>query len=174
MKRIGVTGAFGFLGANFVKALLETEDDLEIVAFASSTAFNPLFDPSVLRVESLDILDRAGMEEKFLGLDSVAHFAGRVDYRPSMRRAVWDTDALGSKNVFDAALAVGVPRILHVSSVCALGRGLELSLADEEGEPYGDPSWPSSTRERRASASSRYSPAPRSVRETSTMRSRSS
>jgi dihydroflavonol-4-reductase len=148
MKKIGVTGAFGFLGANFVSTLLSGGEH-EIVAFASRTRSNPLFDPSAVDIDGLDVLDGADMARKFVGLDAVAHFAGRVDYRPSMRKSVWDTDVLGTKAVFDAALAAGVRRVLYVSSVCALGGGEGLGVADEglgvadEGSsPYGDPRWP--------------------------------
>lgn len=142
MKRIGVTGAFGFLGANFVARLLD--EGWEIVAFASRTRANPLFDNRRVEIQDLDVLDRPGMARKFAALDAVAHFAGRVDYRPSAKRSVWDTDVLGTMRAFDAALAAGVPRLLYVSSICALGGGIPGRLADEASVPYGDPSWPTS------------------------------
>jgi dihydroflavonol-4-reductase len=149
MTRIGATGAFGFLGANFVAALLDgrggrslADGEVEVVAFASRTRSNPLFDPSRTRIAALDIMDASGMARAFEGLDAVAHFAGRVDFRRSMRRAVWDADVLGARNVFEAALAAGVPRLLYVSSVSALGRSETGRLADEESRPYGDPRWP--------------------------------
>jgi len=147
--RIGVTGAFGFLGANFVAALLERRGGLafardEVVAFASRTRANPLFEPSDVKVDCLDVLDYEDMLRKFAGLDAVAHFAGRVDYRLSSRRDVWDTDVLGTKNVFDAALAAKVGKVLYVSSVCALGASADGKPASEDCSPYGDPLWPSS------------------------------
>jgi dihydroflavonol-4-reductase len=146
--RIGVTGAFGFLGANFVSALLDmrgarlADGDVEVVAFASRTRANPLFDAARTEVASLDIMDSGGMARAFSGLDAVAHFAGRVDFRAARRRSVWDADVLGSRNVFEAALAAGVSRLLYVSSVSALGSSQAGSLADEESRPYGDPRWP--------------------------------
>lgn len=155
MKTIGVTGAFGFLGANFVSALLRRAllmpalggrgemGDLDIVAFSSKNRSNPLFDSSAVRVEVLDVLDSAGLGRAFAGLDYVAHFAGRVDYRPASMREVWDIDVLGAKRVFDAALAAGVSRVLYASSICALGYGSSPGeLADESSSPYGDPRWP--------------------------------
>ncbi len=140
MKKIGVTGAFGFLGANFVAALLE--EGYEVTAFASRTRSNPLFDPAAVTVEELDLLEGEGLARKFEGLDAVANFAGRVDYRPALMRSVWDADVLGAKAVFDAALAAGVRRVLNVSSICALGAGPSGGLADEGCAPYGDPCWP--------------------------------
>jgi uncharacterized protein YbjT (DUF2867 family) len=58
--KIGVTGAFGFLGANFIAALLEggevvdaLGDAIEITAFASRTRSNLLFDPRVSALSDL-------------------------------------------------------------------------------------------------------------------------
>lgn len=163
MLRIGVTGAFGFLGANFVSALLQKLPETEIVAFASRTRANPLFSPDKVEIEDLSILRSGDMAEKFGGLDAVAHFAGRVDYRRRMRREVWDIDVLGAKKVFDAALKAKVPRLLYVSSICALGAGSlrydqtaalpaapsaatpgRTRFADERSTPYGASNWPTS------------------------------
>jgi dihydroflavonol-4-reductase len=146
--RIGVTGAFGFLGANFVSALLDgrgaplADGGVEVVAFASRTRANPLFDSARTEVARADIMDAGGMARDFSGLDAVAHFAGRVDFRAARRRSVWDADVLGSRNVFEAALAAGVSRLLYVSSVSALGCSPPGRLADEDCRPYGDPRWP--------------------------------
>lgn len=138
--KIGVTGAFGFLGANFIAELLaHGGEDLAIVAFASKTRSHPLFDPERVQVESLDILDYEGMAKAFAGLDAVAHFAGKVDYRQTAKQAVWDADAVGAKRVFDAVLAAGVSRLLYLSSISVLGEPEPGRLADEGSSPYGNP-----------------------------------
>jgi Nucleoside-diphosphate-sugar epimerases len=148
--RIGITGACGFLGANFIAELLDPElsallapGGLEILAFASSTPSNPLWSDAGLQVETLDVLDYPSMVRNFVGLDALVHFAGRVDYRSEGKRSVWDANALGTKRLFDACLASGVPRVLYVSSISALGRGTQDSgPVDENSSPYGDPDWP--------------------------------
>lgn len=145
--RIGVTGAFGFLGANFVSALLRGEggpslENLEIVAFASKTRANPILDESKVEIRELDVLDPEALARELSGLDALAHFAGRVDYRLCARLPVWETGAIGAKRVFEAALAVGLPRLLYVSSVCVLGSSPPGALASEAGSPYADPRWP--------------------------------
>ncbi len=71
MQRIGVTGAFGFLGANFIAALLEGRpalgfgEDVQVTAFASRTRSNPLFDASKVSIEHLDVIDDDDMARKF-------------------------------------------------------------------------------------------------------------
>jgi nucleoside-diphosphate-sugar epimerase len=145
--RIGVTGAFGFLGANFISALLQRLPETEITAFASRTRANPVFSSDTVRIRDLNILHPAAMAEKFQGLDAVAHFAGRVDYRRQMRREVWEIDVLGAKKVFDAVLKANVAKLLYVSSICALGAGrqsneheaasMATSIASPEASPAG-------------------------------------
>jgi len=169
MTNLGVTGAFGFLGANLLRALLEEGDslgfpcdDTRIVAFASRASSNPLLEsPDVaeafskrVRVEKIDLngclghlRDRAHIVERFKGLDAVVHLAGIIDYRSLMRKNVWDIDVLGTKAVFDAAAEAGVRKVVCASSVVALGSGQiktgrQKRFCDEASAPYGDPSWP--------------------------------
>ena len=160
MESIGITGAFGFLGANFTAALVKEGEEFpdsprraRIVAFASRTKANPLFSNDAVTVAGLDVLDRRSLPSKFAGLDAVVHFAGKVDYSRLRKKEVWDIDVLGAKNVFEAAFAAGVKRIVYISSICALGQGSAPSpqsartppsrgFADEESTPYGDPGWP--------------------------------
>lgn len=141
--RIGVTGAFGFLGANFVSELLSRGGpDLQVRAFSSRVRGNPLFDPARVEVLPLDILDRESLGRAFRGLDAVAHFAGKVDYRAREKRRVWDSDVLGALNVFDAVLEAGVGRLLNVSSISVLGQGRAEALAAEASRPWADPAYP--------------------------------
>jgi len=141
--RIGVTGAFGFLGSNFVAELLERGGH-EITAFSSRTTANPVFDSGRVRVERLDIMDRAALARAFSSLDAVAHFAGKVDFLARAKRAVWEADAIGALRVFDAALDARLGRLLYVSSINVLGLSAPGGLADESGSPYGDGRHPTS------------------------------
>ena len=126
MMRIGVTGAFGFLGANFIAALQARDrrtffggEEVEIVAFASRARSNPLFDASAVAIESLDILDRGGLQGKIRRPRRRGPF--RREGRLSILReegGLGGGTRWGSKRVFDAVLAAGVPsaplRLLHL------------------------------------------------------------
>jgi len=139
--RIGVTGAFGFLGASFVAELLE-RGGWEIVAFASRRTSNPLFDPGRVEVRALDVRDRAAAARAFRGLDAVAHFAGKIGYRAAERAPVWEASVLGTASVLEAALEAGLGRLLYASSISVLGEPEPGRLADESGSPYGSPAYP--------------------------------
>ena len=45
-----------------------------------------------------------------------------VSFNPRRRKEIFDINATGTKNVVDACLAVGVKKLIHISSVAALGR----------------------------------------------------
>jgi dihydroflavonol-4-reductase len=141
--RIGVTGAFGFLGASLVARLLDSMPrGATVVAFSSRTARNPLFDPARLTVAPLDVLDADGVQTATRGLDALFHFAGRVSYARHDRRATWDVNVRGARNVFEAVLANRIPRLVYVSSINVLGAvargpaGGTSRLADETNDVY--------------------------------------
>jgi len=136
--RIGVTGAFGFLGANFVAHLLaQRPAAADIVAFFSRTRENPLFDPTLTTRIPLDVRAADEVREKTRGLDALVHFAGSVDLARRRKREVWDVNVLGSRNVFEAALANGIRRLLYISSINVLGACRSgTQIADESNDVY--------------------------------------
>lgn len=120
--RIGITGAFGFLGANLVVHLLDsTPSGTRLVAFSARSARNPLFDPSRVTTVPLDILDGEGLRAATRGVDVLFHVAGRVSYARRDTKRTWDVNVLGARNVFEAVLANQVPRLVYVSSINVLG-----------------------------------------------------
>jgi dihydroflavonol-4-reductase len=136
--RIGVTGAFGFLGANFVAHLLARGGTpVEIVAFSSRVAENPLFDPRRVTRVPLDVRDAREVRSKTEGLDALVHFAGSVDYSRRRKREVWDINVGGAANVFEAVLANRIRRLLYISSINVLGAcGERGGFADESNDVY--------------------------------------
>jgi dihydroflavonol-4-reductase len=135
--RIGVTGAFGFLGANLVAAVLEREDTADVVAYSSRVVAHPLFEARRVTRVPLDVRDAAAVRRETAGLDLLFHLAGRISYARRDRRATWDLNVLGARNVFEAALANGVPRVVYVSSVNVLGPcQASRAFTDETSDPY--------------------------------------
>jgi dihydroflavonol-4-reductase len=136
--RIGVTGAFGFLGANFVAALLDRRPRVgEVVTFFSRARENPLFDAALTTPVALDVRDPDRVRDATRGLDILVHFAGSVNYARARKREVWDVNVLGARNVFEAVLVNGIGRLLYVSSINVLGAPVApTDLADESNDVY--------------------------------------
>lgn len=123
-KRILVTGATGLLGAHLIRHLL-SEGYTDIRATYRPTE-NPATLPfdvsdSVTWVAS-DILDLPALEAAFQGVQWVFHCAGLVSFDSRDSKALRDINISGTANIVNLALAFGIEKLLHVSSVAALGR----------------------------------------------------
>ena len=119
---IGVTGSAGFLGANLLSRLRSAEPaDAQLVAFYSARTANPLTAGLPLRRVHLDVTERQEVFERTRGLDVLFHLAGKVDYARHDLKRTWDINVLGARNVFDAALANRIGRVIYVSSISVLG-----------------------------------------------------
>ena len=86
----------------------------------------PFFIPAAVfaSVEWIDgnVLDTAVLEHAMEGIDAVIHSAAIVSFTSGDRQQMFKTNIEGTANVVNAALLKNVPRLVHVSSVAALGR----------------------------------------------------
>jgi len=126
MERLLVTGGLGFIGSAFIRLLLETESDTEIVNYdLLSYAGNPMNladmedDPryqlivgNVADVEHVDWL----LGEH--GFDAIVHFAAEsfVDRSIQSSAPFIHANVFGTQVLLDAALKHKLPRYLQVST----------------------------------------------------------
>jgi dihydroflavonol-4-reductase len=114
-----VTGGTGFVGANVVRELLRAGATVRVLVRPSSDR-RALADLPVEIVEG-DLLDRASLCRAVAGVGEVYHVA--ADYRlwaPDPRE-IYRANVEGTRAVLETAAAAGVRRIVHTSSVGALG-----------------------------------------------------
>jgi dihydroflavonol-4-reductase len=147
---IGVTGSAGFLGANLLRLLHGVQmTDAKLLPFYSTRTGNPLTDGLSLPYVHLDVTARQEVFERTRGLDVLFHLAGAVDYSKHNLRRTWDINVVGAKNVFDAALANKIGKVVYVSSISVLGAATTPgALADETNDPYAGRENPISFRDR--------------------------
>jgi len=129
MGKTLVTGATGFLGARVARALAERGDELRVLARRSSD-LTPIAGLDFERVTG-DVTDRAPVRRAFRGVDRAFHVAGRTSLRPEDRERVFEVNVGGSRIVFEEALRAGVERLVHTSSVSAIGVAKPKRTADE-------------------------------------------
>jgi nucleoside-diphosphate-sugar epimerase len=115
---VAVTGPTGEIGRAFVRSLERSGDVARIVGMARRP-----FDPAEhgwKRAEYRrgDVLDRASVEDLVADADVVVHLAFVVLKASAETRHV---NVEGSRNVFEATVAAGVPRLVYSSSVAAYG-----------------------------------------------------
>ena len=137
-----VTGATGFVGGHVARLLVERGDEVR-VTFRERARLDRL---GALDVEPVraDVLDRASLRRALRGSEVVFHTAGFVGSRPPER--LWQVNALAPRVVVEAAAAEGVRRVVHTSTVAAIGTAPHGEVADETlvyrggefGLAYGD------------------------------------
>jgi dihydroflavonol-4-reductase len=124
-----VTGATGLLGNNVVRQLLGAGEKVRVLSRASSDP-RPL---AGLAVECItgDVRDADSVHRACQGVDIVVHAAGHVHVGWTQLDVHRQINVEGLRNVAAAAQQAG-SRLVHVSSVNALGLGRLAEPADEE------------------------------------------
>ena len=115
-----VTGGSGLLGNELITQLLS--QNKKVIAIHNKTLL-PAFNSPLLTQFKCDILDVTGLEEVMQqGVEQVYHCAALVTFNPARKHELFKINIEGTANVVNAALNAGVTKMVHVSSVAALGR----------------------------------------------------
>ncbi len=124
--KVVVTGATGNVGTSTVRALVESEEIDEIVGLARR---RPTWAPPKTSWVEANVLD-ADLEAIFAGADAVVHLAWAI--QPSRDGVTLERiNVEGSRRVFEAVAAAGVPKLVYASSVGAYSRGPKDREVDE-------------------------------------------
>jgi dihydroflavonol-4-reductase len=113
--RTVVTGAYGHVGANLVRALLDRGDEVRAADKRQTEALAGLDVEHV----PVDVLEPESLEKAFAGADSVFHLAAIISITGDPTGIVRRVNVEGPRNAAQAALACGVSRFVHCSSVHA-------------------------------------------------------
>jgi UDP-glucose 4-epimerase len=115
---VAITGPTGDIGRSTVRALERSREVGRIIGMARRP-----FDPSShgwKRTEYRrgDVLDRDSVDELVAGVDVVVHLAFLIF---GSKEETHEVNLRGSRNVFEAAVAADVKRLVYTSSVAAYG-----------------------------------------------------
>jgi nucleoside-diphosphate-sugar epimerase len=117
-KKVLVTGAAGLVGQQLLKQL--TEADLEVIALKHAADIS--FQHPRVQVKTCDILDIVCLEKYMEDVECVFHCAAIVSFEKKDKDRLLQINVAGTANVVNACLHTGVKKLIHVSSVSALGR----------------------------------------------------
>lgn len=130
---IFLTGGTGFLGAYIIKELVEK--GYVVKAMRRSYKQLPFFiAPSIFEQVKWvqgDIMDVGALEEHLEGIDIVVHAAAKISFAEKDKALLFKTNVEGTANVVNAALTQKVKRLVHLSSVAALGRTITGDTVNE-------------------------------------------
>lgn len=134
MAKICVTGANGFLGSWLVRHLVQRGHELRVIARPTSDLSE--LEGSKYELVHGDILDPESLRRAFLDQDSVFHLAGLVAYKAKDREKMEAVNVGGTENVLAACEARKIRRLLHTSSVVAVGAGFSPDEILNENSAY--------------------------------------
>lgn len=129
---IFITGATGFIGSHLLRQLLASGYH-RIRALYRPGNSRGLVSDIEGQVEWVagDLLDPFSLEEAMAGQSVVFHCAAIVSFDPKDAGAMQRANVEGTANVVNAALHTGLPHLIYLSSIAALGRSKEGATIDE-------------------------------------------
>ncbi|TWC15484.1 MULTISPECIES: NAD-dependent epimerase/dehydratase family protein [unclassified Pseudomonas] len=116
-----VTGASGCLGSHIVRWLLEQGETVAVLVLPKDPAPALAGLRERLDWREGDLLVPASLAPALRGVTRIYHAAGLALPYESERQRMFAVNVQGTVNLLQAARAAGVGRILHVSSIAAVG-----------------------------------------------------
>ncbi len=137
MIKVIITGATGFLGSHIVKNYLESGATVLAIGHRSVPVIGNDVLASRLKPIKLDICDSTKNLDVFGGYDLVIHSAAKLyanspDEKINQEKVNID----GTKNIIEACLRNGVPRLLYISTTAAIGISPDPDKPADETFPY--------------------------------------
>ena len=126
-----VTGASGFLGSELVKQLVANNESVRIIVRPSSDISHLVSIKEKIEIMEGDILDVPSLEIAMDGIEKIYHSAAVIGYDDSFYDSMYKCNIEGTANVVNVALTKGIKKLLHVSSIAAIG-GKPNDLISEE------------------------------------------
>ncbi len=152
--RVFLTGATGLLGSEVAHLLRERGD--EVRALVRDPARADHLRELGCEVVAGDLSDEPALMQHCRGVSAVVHAAAlaEIGVTPARREAMVDANVSGTEKVLGAALAAGVERAVHVSSVAVFG-DTGGRVADEGWERDPAAGWTSAFEQTKALAQRR-------------------
>ena len=129
MRNVLVTGGTGFIGSNLAAALVQHGCNVRILRRPGSD----LRAVGSLNVEYAlgDVRDKESVKSAMKGCDTVFHTAAIISYWKKERPLMFDVNIGGTRNVVESCIELGIEKLVHTSSIAAIGFPENGTTADE-------------------------------------------
>lgn len=129
-RRIGVTGATGFVGRALVRVLQER--GAHVVGVVRNPDRVPQLRADGVELRRADLTDRDSLRSALEGLHALFANAALVSYGQHSKQVLIDTNVRGTENVLHAAADVGVRRVVMTSSASAYRPRSDCSYREDD------------------------------------------
>ena len=132
--KVLVTGGTGFIGSHLIKLLLQK--DYTVKAIYRSEIPSTFSSQENERIDWVkgNVLDMHSLENAMQDVQAVFHCAAMVSFDARQREELMQTNVEGTANVVNVMLDCGIDKIVHLSSVAALGRNSSSEKIDEDAD----------------------------------------
>ncbi len=124
-----VTGSAGHIGNVLIRKLLQQGEQVRALVLPGENTDS--LQGLHVKMTVGNVLDPASLRRAMQGIDTVYHLAGIISIVPGDEQIMRKVNVEGAKNVAEAALACGVKKMIHVSSIHALRREPSGTVVDE-------------------------------------------
>lgn len=114
-----VTGAGGFLGANLVRALLRS--GYRVRCLVRSSGAPPSLAGLAVEIVQGDVREPDAVRRALRDCGALVHTAACYTLGARRSREIFSVNVIGTRVVMEEALRAATPRIVHTSSVSAVG-----------------------------------------------------
>ncbi len=134
-----VTGATGLVGSYLVRYLLK-EGFGNLTILKRKNSDNSLIISVLDKIKSLegDVLYIDTLEDALEGIEYVFHCAAMVSYDSRDRAILMQNNVEGTANVVNLCLEKGIKKLLHVSSIAAIGKDKNQAICSEKSRWNND------------------------------------
>jgi dihydroflavonol-4-reductase len=132
-----VTGASGFLGTHLVRHLSAGGGRIRAL-YNNHPPADDLKHLAGVEWMRCDMLDVVSVEEAMMDIREIYHCAAIVSFHPAMRAEILHFNTESTANIINQALLQDVRKLVHISSVAALGRTGDQEKVITEEEEWGE------------------------------------
>jgi dihydroflavonol-4-reductase len=129
-----VTGGTGLLGGYLLRELLKRGEKVKALYRDQLPWLLTREETEAIEWIKGDIFDVVLLHDICTEVEEVYHCAGLVSFNPSRKGELMRVNVQGTANIVNACIAGGVKKLLHVSSVSALGRKRNNTTVTEEAK----------------------------------------
>ena len=129
MSRVAITGASGLLGGTLAAELIAAGH--HVIATRRAGTQIAHLDDLAIEWRDADLGSSEALARAFAGADAVFHCAAAVTIKREVTAEMTDTNVTGTQRVIDACIAARVARLVHTSSVVAIGLSTDGRPCDE-------------------------------------------
>ena len=127
-----VTGATGFLGSELVRQLIRQGKSVRAIKRQDSIIPEILKNEQNIDWQTADILDYFVLKEAFQDVNEVYHCAAFISFNAGDKKKMLNVNVGGTANIVNLCLENNIKKLVHVSSIAAVGEGKAGELITEK------------------------------------------